>query len=162
MDLYYSPLACSMATRIALYEANQSANYLEVDKAPGYDKATLSEIDIKGLAADAPDGKGTFTDLANAFGAAGNEKLGCCGHTIGSAWGGLLANFAAGVFLVVLRPFKVGDFISAGGTTGTVEEVGLFVTTIDTPDNLRTFVGNNKLFSDNIQNFSATAWRTNW
>lgn len=81
------------------------------------------------------------------------------GLAIGSAWGGLLANFAAGVFLVVLRPFKVGDFISAGGITGTVEEVGLFVTTIDTPDNIRTFVGNNKLFSDNIQNFSTNAYR---
>jgi small conductance mechanosensitive channel len=81
------------------------------------------------------------------------------GLAIGSAWGGLLANFAAGIFLVVLRPFKVGDFISAGGTTGTVEEVGLFVTTIDTTDNVRTFVGNNKLFSDNIQNFTANPYR---
>jgi small conductance mechanosensitive channel len=81
------------------------------------------------------------------------------GLAIGSAWGGLLANFAAGIFLVVLRPFKVGDFISAGGITGTVEEVGLFVTTVDTPDNVRTFVGNNKLFSDNIQNFSANPYR---
>ena len=81
------------------------------------------------------------------------------GLAIGSAWGGLLANFAAGIVLVVLRPFKVGDFISAGGTTGTVEEVGLFVTTIDTPDNVRTFVGNNKLFSDNIQNFSTNSYR---
>src|ERR1700692_136980 len=81
------------------------------------------------------------------------------GLAIGSAWGGLLANFAAGVFLVVLRPFKVGDFISAGGTVGTVEEVGLFVTTIDTPDNVRTFVGNNKLFSDNIQNYSTNPFR---
>jgi small conductance mechanosensitive channel len=81
------------------------------------------------------------------------------GLAIGTAWGGLLSNFAAGIFLVVLRPFKVGDFISAGGTTGTVEEVGLFVTTIDTPDNVRTYVGNNKLFSDNIQNFSANPYR---
>jgi len=81
------------------------------------------------------------------------------GLAIGSAWGGLLANFAAGIFLVVLRPFKVGDFISAGGITGTVDEVGLFVTTIDTPDNVRTFVGNNKLFADNIQNFSANPYR---
>lgn len=81
------------------------------------------------------------------------------GLAIGSAWGGLLANFAAGVFLVVLRPFKVGDFISGGGITGTVEEVGLFVTTIDTPDNVRTFVGNNKLLGDNIQNFTANPYR---
>jgi small conductance mechanosensitive channel len=81
------------------------------------------------------------------------------GLAIGTAWGGLLANFAAGVFLVVLRPFKVGDFISGAGVTGTVEEMGLFVTTIDTPDNVRTYVGNNKLFADNIQNFSTNAWR---
>ena len=81
------------------------------------------------------------------------------GLAIGSAWGGLLANFAAGIFLVVLRPFKVGDFISAGGTTGTVEEVGLFVTKIHTPDNVCTYVGNNKLFSDNIQNYSTNPYR---
>jgi small conductance mechanosensitive channel len=81
------------------------------------------------------------------------------GLAIGTAWGGLLANFAAGIFLVVLRPFKVGDFISAGGILGTVEEVGLFVTKIHTPDNICTYVGNNKLFSDNIQNYSTNAYR---
>jgi small conductance mechanosensitive channel len=78
---------------------------------------------------------------------------------VGTAWAGLLANFAAGAFLVVLRPFKVGDFISAGGITGTVHEIGLFVTSLDTPDNVRTFVGNNKVFSDNIQNFTANPFR---
>lgn len=81
------------------------------------------------------------------------------GVAIGAAWSGLLANLAAGVFLVFLRPFKVGDFISAGGVIGTVEEIGLFVTTINTMDNIKTFVGNNKLFSDNIQNFSANDYR---
>jgi small conductance mechanosensitive channel len=78
---------------------------------------------------------------------------------IGTAWAGLLANFAAGAFLLVLRPFKVGDFITAGGITGTVHEIGLFVTTFDTPDNVRTFVGNNKIFSDTIQNYTANAYR---
>lgn len=62
------------------------------------------------------------------------------GLAVGMAWAGLLANFAAGAFLLVLRPFKVGDFITAGGVTGTVHELGLFVTTFDTPDNVRTFV----------------------
>ncbi len=81
------------------------------------------------------------------------------GLAIGMAWAGLLANFAAGAFLLVLRPFKVGDFISAGGVTGTVHELGLFVTTFDTPDNVRTFVGNNKVFSDTIQNFTSNPWR---
>ena len=81
------------------------------------------------------------------------------GLAIGSAWAGLLANFAAGAFLLVLRPFKVGDFITAGGVTGTVHEIGLFVTTFITPDNVLTHVGNNKIFSDTIQNFSANPYR---
>jgi small conductance mechanosensitive channel len=81
------------------------------------------------------------------------------GVAIGVAWGGLLANFAAGAFLVILRPFKVGDFVTAGGVTGSVTEIGLFGTTINTPDNIRTIVGNNKIFSDTIQNFSANAYR---
>jgi len=81
------------------------------------------------------------------------------GLAIGTAWAGLLANFAAGAFLLVLRPFKVGDFISAGGVTGTVHEIGLFVTTFTTPDNVLTHVGNNKIFSDTIQNFTANPYR---
>jgi small conductance mechanosensitive channel len=81
------------------------------------------------------------------------------GVAIGVAWGGLLANFAAGAFLVFLRPFKVGDFVSAGGVTGTVDEIGLFGTVINTPDNVRTIVGNNRIFSENIQNFSANRYR---
>lgn len=81
------------------------------------------------------------------------------GVAIGVAWGGLLANFAAGAFLVFLRPFKVGDFVTAAGVTGTVDEIGLFGTTINTPDNVRTIVGNNKVFSDTIQNFSANPYR---
>ena len=85
--------------------------------------------------------------------------IAAAGLAVGMAWAGLLANFAAGAFLLVLRPFKVGDFISSGGVTGTVHEVGLFVTTFDTPDNVRTFVGNNKIFSDTIQNFTANPYR---
>ena len=81
------------------------------------------------------------------------------GVAIGVAWGGLLANFAAGAFLVFLRPFKVGDFVSAGGVVGTVDAIGLFGTTINTPDNVLTIVGNNKVFSDTIQNFSANPYR---
>jgi small conductance mechanosensitive channel len=81
------------------------------------------------------------------------------GVAIGVAWGGLLANFAAGAFLVFLRPFKVGDFVTAGGVTGTVSAIGLFGTTINTPDNVLTITGNNKIFSDTIQNFSANPFR---
>jgi small conductance mechanosensitive channel len=81
------------------------------------------------------------------------------GVAIGVAWGGLLANFAAGAFLVFLRPFKVGDFVTAGGVTGTVESVGLFGTVINTPDNVHTIIGNNKVFADTIQNFSVNPYR---
>jgi len=81
------------------------------------------------------------------------------GLAIGTAWGGLLTHFAAGVFMQVLRPFKVGDFVQAGGVVGTVAELGLFGTTILTPDNVTTIVGNNRIFSDVIQNFSAQPFR---
>jgi small conductance mechanosensitive channel len=81
------------------------------------------------------------------------------GLAIGAAWSGLLANFAAGLFLMVLRPFKVGDMVSAGGVTGDVKEIGLFVTTFDTPDNVRVYVGNNRIFSDSIQNYSTNPFR---
>lgn len=81
------------------------------------------------------------------------------GLAVGLAWSGLLSNFAAGAFLMILHPFKVGDLIQAGGVLGTVEDIGLFVTTINTLDNVKTFVGNGKIFSDNIQNFSANTYR---
>ena len=81
------------------------------------------------------------------------------GIAIGAAWGGLLSNLAAGIFLVVLHPFKVGDFVTAGGVTGTIKEIGLFVTTINTPDNVMTLVGNAKIFGDTIQNFTANEFR---
>lgn len=85
--------------------------------------------------------------------------LAAAGVAIGMAWSGLLANFAGGVFLVILQPFKVGDFVTAAGVTGTVEEIGLFATIINTSDNVRTMVGNGKIFSDTIQNFSANPYR---
>lgn len=85
--------------------------------------------------------------------------LAAAGVAIGAAWGGLLANFAAGVFLILFRPFGAGDFVSAGGVTGTVEEMGLFATTFNTLDNVKTIVGNNALFSGTIQNFSANPYR---
>jgi small conductance mechanosensitive channel len=85
--------------------------------------------------------------------------LAAAGVAIGMAWSGLLSNFAAGVFMIVLRPFKVGDMITAAGVTGTVREIGLFATTIDTADNIRTFVGNSKIFSDTIQNYTTNPYR---
>ncbi len=81
------------------------------------------------------------------------------GIAIGMAWSGLLSNFAAGVFMLILRPFKVGDFVTAGGITGTVKEIGLFVTAIDQMDNVRTYLGNNAVFSGTILNFTANPYR---
>jgi small conductance mechanosensitive channel len=81
------------------------------------------------------------------------------GLAIGTAWGGLLSNFAAGAFLIVLRPYKVGDAVIAGDVNGTVTAIGLFVTTMDTADGVQTHVGNNKILSGTIQNFSANPLR---
>jgi small conductance mechanosensitive channel len=77
------------------------------------------------------------------------------GVAIGAAWSGMLGNFAAGAFMLVLRPFKVGDFVQIGGVTGTVHELGLFGTTLITPDNVLTLVGNGKVFGDTVHNYSA-------
>jgi len=85
--------------------------------------------------------------------------LAAAGIAIGAAWAGLLAHFAAGVFLVFLRPFKVGDVVSVGGVTGVVMEIGLFSTAINTADNVRVYVGNNTVFSGNIMNYSTNAYR---
>ena len=81
------------------------------------------------------------------------------GIAIGAAWGGLLSNFAAGAFILVLRPFKVGDYVNAGDVEGTVRAIGLFSTAIDTPDNVQTYVGNAKIMGGNIRNFSVNPFR---
>ena len=81
------------------------------------------------------------------------------GVAIGAAWAGLLSNFAAGAFLVVLRPFKVGDYVKVAGIEGAVREIGIFSTTIEAADHVIAFVGNNKIFSDTIHNYSASAIR---
>ena len=81
------------------------------------------------------------------------------GLAIGAAWSGLLGNFAAGIFLLVLRPYKVGEYVTAGGIEGTVVELGLFGTTINTPDNVKTIVGNGKIMGGDIKNFTANPHR---
>ena len=81
------------------------------------------------------------------------------GVAIGAAWSGMLGNFAAGVFLQIFRPINKGDYVEAGGVEGTVDEVGMFVTAITSPDNVRNYVGNAKLFGDNIKNYSANSYR---
>lgn len=85
--------------------------------------------------------------------------LAAVGLAIGMAWSGLLANLAAGGFIIVLRPFKVGDVIAISDVSGRVDEIGLFVTALDTADNVRVLVGNNKILSSNIINYSANPYR---
>jgi small conductance mechanosensitive channel len=81
------------------------------------------------------------------------------GLAIGSAWSGLLANFAAGAFLIIFRPYKVGDYVVAATVEGTVTEIGLFNTTITSPDNVAVIVGNSKVSTEIIRNFSAHPYR---
>ena len=80
------------------------------------------------------------------------------GLAVGAAWSGLLGNFAAGAFLIIFRPYKVGDYV-VGGVEGTVTEIGLFNTVITSPDNVQTIVGNGKVSGDTIRNFSAHEYR---
>lgn len=81
--------------------------------------------------------------------------LGAVGLAIGLALQGSLSNFAAGVLMVIFKPFKVGDFIEGGGTAGIVEAIGIFTTDLRTPDNKKVIVPNGKLVTDNITNYSA-------
>ncbi len=81
------------------------------------------------------------------------------GLAVGAAWSGLLGNFAAGAFLIIFRPYKVGDYIVGGGVEGTVIEIGLFNTVITTPDNVATIIGNGKVSGDIIKNFSTHSYR---
>jgi small conductance mechanosensitive channel len=81
------------------------------------------------------------------------------GVAIGAAWSGLLGNFASGIFLLVLRPYQVDDYVAIGGIEGTVLELGLFGTTLNTPDNVKTIVGNGKIMGGDIKNFTSHPFR---
>lgn len=81
--------------------------------------------------------------------------IGAAGLAVGLALQGSLSNFAAGVLMILFRPFKVGDYIEAGGTAGTVEEIQIFSTILTTPDNKVIIVPNAKITGDNIVNYSA-------
>jgi len=80
--------------------------------------------------------------------------IGAAGLAIGLALQGTLSNVAAGVMLLILRPFNIGDTISCGSIKGTVKSLGLFVTELSTPDNIYIFVPNSNLWNTQIENFS--------
>ncbi|PIE20316.1 MAG: mechanosensitive ion channel protein [Proteobacteria bacterium] len=80
--------------------------------------------------------------------------LAAAGFAVGMALQGSLGNFASGVMLIIFRPFKIGDVIKAAGEVGKVDNIGMFVTSLDTPDNRRIFVGNSAIWSGNIENLT--------
>lgn len=81
--------------------------------------------------------------------------IGAAGLAVGMALQGTLANFAAGVILILFKPFKIGDFIEGGGVQGTVEEIQIFNTILSAPDNRKIILPNSKISGDTIINFSA-------
>jgi len=81
--------------------------------------------------------------------------IGAAGLAVGLALQGSLSNFAAGVMLIIFRPFKVGDYIEAGGAAGTVEEIMIFSTRLKSPDNKQLYVPNGAILGGNIINYSA-------
>ena len=85
--------------------------------------------------------------------------VGAAGLAVGLALQGSLANFAAGVLMIIFKPFKVGDYIQGGGVAGSVEEIGIFTTIMKSPDNKKIIVPNAKMTGDNIINYSAKEQR---
>ena len=85
--------------------------------------------------------------------------LGAAGLAVGLALKDSLGNFAAGVMIIIFRPFKIGDFINAGGAAGVVDEIGLFATLMHTGDNQRIIVPNSAIIGGNITNVSALETR---
>lgn len=85
--------------------------------------------------------------------------LGAAGLAVGLALQGTLSNFAAGVMLLVFRPFRVGDMVEVAGVRGTVREVGIFTSILDTPDNVLVVVPNGQIFGQVIQNYTGNDTR---
>lgn len=87
--------------------------------------------------------------------------LGAAGLAVGLALQGTLSNVAAGVMLLVFRPFRVGDVIEAGGTTGKVQSIGLFTTTLNTADNVQITLPNSGIWGGTVKNYTANDTRRN-
>jgi small conductance mechanosensitive channel len=81
--------------------------------------------------------------------------LGAAGLAVGLALQGSLQNFASGVLLIIFRPFQVGNYIDAGGISGTVEKITIFNTIMLTPDNREIIVPNGSVYGGTITNYSA-------
>jgi small conductance mechanosensitive channel len=80
--------------------------------------------------------------------------LGAAVFAVGLSLQGTLSNFAAGVMLLLMRPIKVGDFVDVGGTSGSVVDIGIFSSSLNTPDNVRIIVPNSKVYGEIIKNYA--------
>ena len=80
--------------------------------------------------------------------------LGAAGLAIGLALQGTLSHFASGIMLLIFRPFRVGDVVDVGGTIGKVEEIGIFTTTLKSPDNIKITVPNSQIYGSTIKNMN--------
>ncbi|USZ50903.1 mechanosensitive ion channel family protein [Halomonas sp. DN3] len=85
--------------------------------------------------------------------------IGAAGLAVGLALQGSLANFAAGVMVIIFRPYRIGDYVEAGGVSGTVEDVQIISTELSTPDNRKIIVPNGQMMSGAVVNYSAHATR---
>jgi small conductance mechanosensitive channel len=85
--------------------------------------------------------------------------VGAAGLAIGFALQGSLSNFAAGVMMIIFKPFKVGDFIDAAGVKGSVHEIGIFTTVLNSPENVRIIIPNGQITGGNIHNFAVNGTR---
>jgi small conductance mechanosensitive channel len=85
--------------------------------------------------------------------------IGAAGLAVGLALSGTLQNFSGGVIILILKPFKVGDFIEAQGFLGTVKEINIFSTMLNTPDNKLVIIPNGPLSTDAVINYSAEQLR---
>ena len=81
--------------------------------------------------------------------------LGAAGLAVGLAFQGTLSSFAAGLMIILFRPFKIGDFVTVDGNSGTVRTIDFFQTDLVTPDNRRIIVPNSKIYGSTIENVSA-------
>lgn len=80
--------------------------------------------------------------------------LGAAGLAIGLALQGSLSNFASGVLMIIFKPFKGGDYVEAGGSTGFIEEIAILTTTVRTRDNKTVIIPNSKIMSNVITNYT--------
>jgi small conductance mechanosensitive channel len=85
--------------------------------------------------------------------------LGAAALAVAFALQGSLSNFAAGILMVIFKPFKVGDFVAVAGTQGTVQEIDILNTVLNSPDNIRIIVPNAQITGGTISNFSTNATR---